>query len=74
MKDIKDVRAKIHDVLNVLAIAKGMTEGIEASLKGELDMTEEQMLDKLTKALKSMDRIEEYVLEIRTYLIDKNEK
>lgn len=68
MKD--EVRTMIHDLLNALAIARGLTESVHSSLRGEIDFTLDQKLDKLDRAVKAMDRVENSTALIRTTVLN----
>ncbi len=65
---MQDLKLLLHEILNALAIARGLSEGVQASLSGELEMTPEQRLDKLDRSIKAMDRIETATQEIRSQL------
>ncbi len=58
-------REEFHDAFNSLAIARGMTESVKASMTGELNFTEEQKISKLTKALAAMDKLEEQLKKMK---------
>jgi hypothetical protein len=73
---MENIRPQLHEILNAVAIARGLTEGIHASLKGELKLSTEQLLDKLNRTYKAFDRIESATQEMRTIVqkdITKNE-
>lgn len=69
---MNEIRPLLHEILNALSIARGLAEGVESSLTGELELTKEQSLDKLKRSFKAMDRIETAAQEIRNII--QNEK
>ena len=63
---MQEFRPLIHEILNALAIARGLSEGVQASLKGELDaLTPAEQLDKINRIIKAMDRIEKATMDVR---------
>lgn len=62
---MQNIRPHLHEILNALAIVRGMTEGIEAGLTGEMEYSHEQLLDKIKRAFKAIDRIEAATEEVR---------
>lgn len=71
---MNEIRPLLHEILNALSIARGLAEGVESSLNGELELTKEQCLDKLKRSFKAMDRIETAAQEIRTQIQNQSEK
>lgn len=64
----------LHEILNALAIARGLTEGVQSSLMGQLELTPEQKLEKLTRAIKAMDRIEVATEQLRQIRIQEDQE
>lgn len=64
-----DIRPLLHELLNALSISRGLSEGVLLSLKGELELTDEQKISKLDRSIKAMDRIETATKEIRSKLL-----
>jgi hypothetical protein len=65
---MNEIRHLVHEVLNALAIARGLSEGVQASLNGDIDMSPEQQIEKLGRSIKAMDRVEEGIQQIRTHV------
>lgn len=65
-------KKKFHDIFNALAIAKGYTEVIQSSLVGDFELTEDDRKEKLSKAVKAMERAEDLLNELKI-LVLKNE-
>ena len=66
-----EIRPLLHEMMNALAIARGLTEGVIGGMKGDLDLSAEQKLDKLERAVRAMDRIEVATKEVRS-IVSKN--
>lgn len=71
---MNEIRPLIHEVLNALAIAKGLCENVQSSYTGELQLTQEQISDKLKRAIRAMDRIEATTMEIRSQVVHMEKK
>lgn len=66
---MNDIKPLLHEVLNALAIARGMTENVQMAISDEFNMPLDQQLDKINKALKAMDRIENATNNIENVLL-----
>jgi thioredoxin-like negative regulator of GroEL len=62
---VQEIRPLLHDILNALAIAQGHCENVHSSLGHEGEMTSDQMREKLTRALKAMEKIDSLTNQIR---------
>jgi hypothetical protein len=66
---VNEIRPLLHELLNALAISRGLCEAVQMSLKGEIALTDEQKLDKLTRSIKAMDRIEGACRDVRKMVV-----
>ena len=66
---MNDIGLLLHELLNALAISRGHCEAVQMSLKGEIALSDEQKLDKLTRSIMAMDRIEGVSREIRILVV-----
>lgn len=66
---MNEIRPILHELMNALAISRGLCESVQMSLKGEIALTDEQKLDKLTRSIKAMDRIEDACRDIRKMVV-----
>ncbi|MGE3609343.1 MAG: hypothetical protein AB7I27_07135 [Bacteriovoracaceae bacterium] len=71
---MSSLRSVLHDLCNALSIAQGMTEAVKDSLEGKLDLAEEKKISKLSKAMHSLERVEEMAQLIRAELIKQEEE
>jgi hypothetical protein len=69
---MNEIRLLLHDILNALSIARGLNEGVQSALQGELVMTTEQCIEKLSRSIKAMDRVEDSLLKIRASVQDND--
>ncbi len=67
---MQEIRPLLHEILNALAISRGLNEAIQMSLDGELPMSDEAKKDRIVRSIKAMDRIEVAVKEIRKYVVE----
>ena len=58
-------RELLHDLINSLAIAKGMGETVKRAMEGKTTLTPEEQLLKLDKSLNALKKLETQVLELR---------
>lgn len=61
---MSDIKPLLHEIMNALTIARGLTENLEVA-------PEELKMEYIEKAIKAMDRIETATLEIRTIVNQK---
>jgi len=66
---LNEIRPLLHELLNALAISRGLCEAVQMSLSGDMPLTDEQKLDKLNRSIKAMDRIEGACREIRQIVV-----
>ncbi len=62
---IKKSRELLHDLINSLAISKGMTETVKRAMEGKVTLTPEEQGMKLDKALNALKILEGQVMELR---------
>jgi len=70
---MQTIRPILHEILNALAISRGLAEAVQMSLQGDIPLSDEQKKDKLQRSINAMDRIETACKEIRQIIIEKDE-
>lgn len=66
---MQEIRPLLHEILNALAICRGMNEAIEMSLNGDFPMSDEKKKEKIVKSIAAMDRIEVACKDIRHLVV-----
>lgn len=66
---MQEVRPLLHEILNALAICRGLNEAIEMSLNGDFPMSDEKKKEKILKSIAAMDRIETACKDIRNVVM-----
>ena len=67
-----EIRPLFHELLNALSISRGLSEGVLAVLRGDIELSTEAQISKLERAVKSMDRLEAACKEIREIIVSKD--
>lgn len=65
-------REIIHDLVNSLSIGHGMAKILDAGIKNEREMTEEQKLEKMKKVLSSFEKMTEQLEQLRALAKEKD--
>lgn len=62
---LKKTREILHDLINSLAIAKGMGETVKRAMEGKTVLSSEDQLLKLDKSINALKKLESQVMELR---------
>ena len=62
---LKKTREILHDLVNSLAIAKGMAETVKRAMEGKATLSPEDQLLKLDKSINALKKLESQVIELR---------
>lgn len=69
---MEEIRPLLHEIQNALAIARGLTEAVQASMKGDIDMGIDQQVDKLARVVRALERIETAAQKVRSLVNTNN--